>query len=309
VANRPRRFLVRWRTDAGLRLLHHQQSMNSNTIHLPRNPILLTGMVAVVVCLSLLAGCATSTTAGGAVGADRSQMMLVSSEQLEQMSAEAYTAVKADAAKQGTLNTNTAMVQRVRRIAANIAPQSRVFRADASNWAWETNVITSDQMNAFVMPGGRIMFYSGLIDQLRLSDDEIAIVMGHEIAHALREHAREQVSQAIAAQTAIGVGASIFGLGQGSADIAAVGYQALMATRFSRSHEAEADRVGLELSARAGYDPCAGITLWQKMGAANQGGRPPEFLSSHPSDAARIRSIEALLPTVMPLYRAAPTPR
>ncbi len=259
--------------------------------------------------MAMLTGCATSTTAGGAVGADRSQMMLVSSEQLEQMSADAYAAVKADAAKQGTLNTNGPLVQRVRRIAANIAPQSRVFREDTSSWPWETNVITSDVMNAFVMPGGRIMFYSGLIDQLQLTDDEIAIVMGHEIAHALREHAREQVSQAMAAQTAIGVGASIFGLGQGSADLAAAGYQALLATRFSRNHESEADRIGLELSARAGYDPRAGITLWQKMSAANQGGRPPEFLSSHPSDAARIRHIEALLPTVLPLYRAAAKPR
>jgi len=129
-------------------------------------------------------------------------------------------------------------------------------------------------------------------------------VLGHEIAHALREHSREQVSQAMAAQTTIGLGAALFGLGQGSADLAGAGYQALLATRFSRTDETEADRIGLELTARAGYDPRAGVTLWQKMIAANSGGRPPEFLSSHPADASRIQVIQSLLPTVIPLYAA-----
>jgi predicted Zn-dependent protease len=155
------------------------------------------------------------------------------------------------------------------------------------------------------MPGGKIMFYSGLIRQLNLSDDEIAVVMGHEISHALREHSREQVSQAIAAQTAIGVGAALLGLGQSSSDMANIAYESLIATRFSRTDESEADRIGLELTARAGYDPRAGVSLWQKMGKASSGGRPPEFLSSHPSDSSRVQQIEALLPTVMPLYTAA----
>jgi len=131
-------------------------------------------------------------------------------------------------------------------------------------------------------------------------------VMGHEISHALREHSREQASQAMAAQATIGIGAALLGLGQGSADLAGTGYQALVATRFSRTDEAEADRIGLELAARAGYDPHAGVTLWQKMIAANGGGaRQPEFLSSHPADENRVREIEALLPAVMPLYQAA----
>lgn len=137
-----------------------------------------------------------------------------------------------------------------------------------------------------------------------LSDAEIAIVMGHEVAHALREHAREQMSQALVAQTTIGAGASLMGLSQGSVDLASAGYQALIATRFSRNDEAEADHIGLELAARAGYDPRAGVTLWKKMMAANQNGRPPEFLSSHPAAASRVAQIEALLPTVMPLYQA-----
>jgi predicted Zn-dependent protease len=128
--------------------------------------------------------------------------------------------------------------------------------------------------------------------------------MGHEIAHALREHSREQVSQAIAAQAAIGAGTALLGLGQGAAELAGAGYQALIATRFSRTDESEADRIGLELAARAGYDPRAGVALWRKMMNAHSGGRAPEFLSSHPADSRRVAQIEALLPAVMPLYQA-----
>jgi predicted Zn-dependent protease len=262
--------------------------------------------VAVLLAISIslaLAGCET-TTSGGAVGADRQQLMLVSSQQLEQMSAEGYDKLKADSTAKGILNTDAPMLQRVRAIASRLQPQTRVFRPDAPSWHWEVNVINSTELNAFCMPGGKIMVYSGLVRQLGLSDDEIAIVMGHEIAHALREHSREQASQALAAQTAIGVGAALFGLGQGSSDMAGIAYQSLVATRFSRTDESEADRIGLELTARAGYDPRAGVTLWQKMTSENGSGRPPEFLSSHPSDSSRVQQIQALLPSVMPLYTA-----
>ncbi len=254
--------------------------------------------------LAALSGCET-TTAGGAVGADRSQFMVVSSQQLDQMAAQSYAKLLADASHKGVLNQDHALLQRVRTIAGRLEAQTGVFRADAPAWKWQVNTIHGNQLNAFCMPGGRIMVYSGLITQLRLSDDEIAIVLGHEIAHALREHSRAQVSQAIAAQTAIGLGASLLGLGEGSASLANAGYEALVATRFSRDDETEADRIGLELTARAGYDPRAGITLWQKMMSASQGGRPPEFLSSHPAQASRVQQIQSLLPTVMPLYDAA----
>ena len=251
-----------------------------------------------------LAGCA-STTEGGAVGAERKQLLLISSQQLEQMAAQSYAKLRAAASKKGTLNTDSALTQRVRAIAARIQPHTAVFRRDAPAWKWEVNVINSDELNAFCMPGGKIAFYSGLIRKLNLSDNEIAVVMGHEISHALREHSREQVSQAIAAQATIGVGAALLGLGGGSADLANTAYEALIATRFSRVDESEADRIGLELTARAGYDPRAAISLWQKMIKANQGGRPPEFLSTHPAETNRIQQIESLLPTVLPLYEAA----
>lgn len=258
-----------------------------------------------VLIIAILGGC-ESTTSGGAVGAKRQQLLLISSEQMNQMAVKAYSQLQADSKKKGTLNTDAALTNRVRAIASRITPQTRTFRADAPGWKWEVNTITSDELNAFCMPGGKIMFYTGLIKRLSLSDDEIAVVMGHEIAHALREHSREQVSQAIAAQTTIGIGAALLGLGDGAAGLANTGYEALIATTFSRTDESEADRIGLELSARAGYDPRAGVTLWQKMLKASQGSsRPPEFLSTHPAESSRIQQIESLLPTVMPLYQAA----
>ena len=267
-------------------------------------PRILAAALFCISTMALLGGCET-TTSGGAVGGDRKQLLLVSSQQLDQMAAQSYAKLKSDAAAQGTLNQDHALLQRVNAIASRLEPQTRTFRPDAPGWRWEVNVITSDKINAFCMPGGKIMVYTGLARQLNLSDDELAVVIGHEMSHALREHSREQVSQAIAAQSAIGIGAALLGLGQGSADLAGMGYQAFVATRFSRTDEDEADRMGLELMARAGYDPRAGVTMWQKMINANRGSQPPAFISSHPTDASRIQSIQALLPTVMPLYAAA----
>lgn len=264
----------------------------------------IVSVAALGLSLLMLGGCET-TTAGGAVGADRSQLLLVSSEQLDQMAAASYAKLQSDASDEGVLNEDRAMLRRVRNIASRLEAQTKVFRADAPAWKWEVNVITSDELNAFCMPGGKIMVYSGIITQLDLTDAELANVLGHEIAHALREHVREQMSQAMVAQGAIGVGAAVFGLGDATTDAAGMGYQALLATRFSRTDESEADRIGLELAARAGYDPRAGITLWQKMTSASQGGKPPEFLSSHPADASRVKQIQKLLPSVMPLYIAA----
>lgn len=267
----------------------------------------LLGVISFCLACVTVSGCA-STTEGGAVGAQRSQLMLISSDELEKMAEDSYAKLKAEASSKGELNRDTAMLKRVRAIATQIKPHTAVFRKDAPGWNWEVNVIDSKELNAFCMPGGKIMFYSGLITQLKMSDEEIAIVMGHEIAHALREHSREQVSQAIAAQTAIGIGTALLGLGQTSADISGTVYQALVATQFSRTDESEADDIGLELTARSGYDPRAGVTLWQKMIAAKSGGNPPEFLSSHPEDAKRIQRIQSLLPTVLPLYEAAKRP-
>lgn len=259
-------------------------------------------LVLAAIASAHLISCGT-TTESGAVGANRQQLLLVSSTELEQMSQQEYRKLLQVAAQKGVLNTDAAATQRVRAIANRIIPQTQVFRPDARNWQWEINVVTDNQVNAFCMPGGKIMVFTGLTNRLRATDSELAVVIGHEIAHALREHSREQVSHSVAAQTAIGVGSALFGV-EGAADLAGLAYQSLIATRFSRSHETEADRIGLELAARAGYDPRAGISLWQKMLGAS-GGTPPEFLSTHPSGENRIREIETLLTTVMPLYQQA----
>lgn len=272
------------------------------TMHTHRPTLRIFAALWLTVAAATLVGCQT-TTQGGAVGANRKQLLLISSAELEQLATQSYAKLQAESARDHKLNTDAAMLQRVRTIAARLEPQTAVFRRDAPLWKWEVNVINSPELNAFCMPGGKIMVYSGLIDQLHLSDEEIAIVLGHEISHALREHSREQVSQAIAAKTAIDLGSTLLGASAASADIANVGYNALIATKFSRIDEDEADQMGLELSARAGYDPRAGVTLWQKMINATQGGRPPEFLSTHPAEASRIERIQSLLPTVMPLYR------
>src|SRR5258706_7958638 len=154
------------------------------------------------------------------------------------MAAQSYAKLRSEAEGKGALNQDHAMLQRVRSIASRIEPQTRVFRADAPGWNWEVNVVSSEQLNAFCMPGGKIMFYSGLINKLHLTDDEIAIVMGHEISHALREHSREQVSQAGAPQAAIGAGPAPLGLGDVSTELAGGVYQALIATRVGRTDEA-----------------------------------------------------------------------
>ena len=264
----------------------------------------LVAAAAVTLAAVQLAGCAT-TTGAGAVGADRQQLMLVSSADLEKQAAQSYTQLRNDAAAKGVLNRDPTLTKRVQAIAARLEPQTGVFRPDAPGWKWEVNVVTSHELNAFCMPGGKIIFFSGLITRMALTDDEIAVIAGHEIAHALREHSREQLSQSMAADTAISVGAALLGLGSLTTGLTSTAYNSLVATSFSRGHETEADRIGLELTARAGYDPRAGVTVWKKMAAAHQGGASAEFLSTHPTDATRVREIESLLPAVMPLYEAA----
>jgi predicted Zn-dependent protease len=156
------------------------------------------------------------------------------------------------------------------------------------------------------MPGGKIAFYWGILQKLQLDDDEVAMIMGHEMAHALREHARERMGKTFATRGALEIGSALLGLGDLGRMAAGMGGQLLTLT-FSRSDESEADLVGMELAARAGYNPAAGVTLWQKMAAANKGA-PPEFLSTHPAGTTRIKDIEANLPKVEGLYRRAAKP-
>jgi predicted Zn-dependent protease len=194
-------------------------------------------------------------------------------------------------------------VQRLRRIAQQIIPFALEWNPRAKNWRWEVNLIGSKQVNAFCMPGGKIAFYSGILDQLKLSDDEVAMVMGHEVAHALREHARERMGKSAATNIGANVLAGVLGVGALGHQVIGQGAQ-LLSLKFSRDDESEADLVGMELAARAGYDPRAGVTLWQKMGAASKGA-PPQWLSTHPAGNTRIADIEKNLPKVLPLYEKA----
>lgn len=253
--------------------------------------------------LILVAGCETvSTTSGGAVGVDRRQQMLVSSEAIEQGAAKAYEAELKAARDKGTLNTDKAQLARVTNIARRIVAVTPAFRADAADWSWQFNVQKNKELNAYCMPGGRIMVYSGLIDSLGLSDAELATVIGHEIAHALREHTRERVSRAYAQQLLLSGATAVTGVSEGTANIANMIGEVTFQLPFGRDQESEADTIGLELMARAGYDPRAAITLWNKMSGAAGGGGTPKFLSTHPAPQDRIRQIEKNLPRVLPLF-------
>ena len=256
-----------------------------------------------------LAACST-TTEQGAVGVERRQLLLVSSAELDQAAAVQYQNVIKEQTPKGNVNKDPQQVERVRAITKRLIPQTAVFRKDALDWKWEVDVLTSPQINAWCMPGGKIAVYTGIIEKLQITDDELAAVLGHEISHALREHSRERASQ----QAAAGIGASLAGVladifvpGTGQLGSAAVGLggQVGVLLPYSRLHETEADRMGVELAARAGYDPRAAIALWQKMAKLSGGGAPPALLSTHPSNEARIKDLEVFSQRVLPLYEQA----
>lgn len=261
---------------------------------------------SLVAALLTAAGCASqvgSTTQGGALGVNRVQKLAGSSEQYNQQAQQQYQQVLQEAQAKGLLNRNPAVLQRVRNIAGHIVAQVGVFRPDAKNWNWAINTIDSPEVNAWCMPGGKMVVYNGLINQIRPTDDELAAVIGHEIAHALREHAREQAlrDQQIAfASILVGAALKSEDAMKTTSRIGQIGY----GFKYSREAESEADAVGLELAARAGYDPRAAASLWRKMAAAG-GGRPPEFLSTHPDPANREAALAQAAQKLMPIYEQA----
>ena len=264
-------------------------------------------LVGAIVLAALLASCqSVQTTQRGVVGVDRKQQMsmLVSEQELREGAVQAYREELSKERSKGALNADYGITSRVRSITARLIGVTGAFRSDAPGWPWEVNVVRSDTINAWVMPGGKVVVYTGLVDKLRLSDDEIAAVVGHEISHALREHARERASQQITAGLVLQGGAAVLGGGQASVDLGKLVYQLTFGLPNSRLHESEADRIGVELAARAGYDPRAAVTLWQKM-AREGGGGGPQWLSTHPSADTRIRDLEVYSARVMPLYEQA----
>jgi predicted Zn-dependent protease len=243
----------------------------------------------------------------GDVGRTSRLAKLVPAEQVEAAAAQQYAQMTREAAQQRALGpADHPQVVRLRAIAERLIPFARPWNERAASWRWEVNLIGSKQINAFCMPGGKIAFYYGILQQLQLSDDEVATIMGHEMAHALREHARERMGKTAATRLGAGLLSSVLGLGNVGDQLLGMGAQ-LLTLRFSREDESEADIVGMDLAARAGYDPRAGVSLWQKMLAANRNA-PPEFMSTHPSGETRIRDIEAKLPKVLGLYERAAKP-
>ena len=259
-------------------------------------------------CLVMTSCQTVQTTRGGVVGVDRPQQMSVltpSAAEVDAIAAQQYQQISQGAAQKGALNRDPTQTERVRRIAQRLIPPTTVFRDDAVRWQWQVNVLTSNEVNAWCMPGGKIAVYSGLIEQLQITDDELAAVMGHEIAHALREHARERMGreQAAAVGTAVGSTVLEYFTGIRLGQLGDTFAQAMFVLPNSRANEQEADRIGVELAARAGYDPRAAVSLWQKMAAG--GGQPPQWLSTHPSHETRIRDLQDYAQRVLPLYEQA----
>jgi len=262
-------------------------------------------LVITVILLLQSGGCAT-TTNKSASGVERRQLLLLPESQVETMSLQSYQQTLKEANGKKTLNTDPAALARVREISSRLIAQAPIFRPDAKNWKWEINVDKNNQVNAYCMPGGKIMVFTGLIDQLKPSDDELAVVIGHEISHALREHGRERMSQAYVQQFGLQALAAFATGTAGTAAVqaAGVGSQLFFALPNSRTQEAEADRMGLELAARAGYNPESAIVLWTKMSKLG-GNKPPAYLSDHPADQARINDLQKLMPKMIPLYEQA----
>lgn len=263
-------------------------------------------IVTTVLCSTLMAtglSACSSTTNTGAIGVNRSQLLVVSEQQVMQLSNQSYQQELQQARAQGVLDVNQDQLNRLKGIANRLIARTPAYRPDAQQWPWEVHVIKTNELNAHVLPGGKIVFYSGIIDRLNLTNDEIAAVMGHEMSHALREHTRERLSRQVATQTGIDLAASVLGLSSGQAQIAGVAGDLGLTLPNSRTQETEADLMGLELMARAGYNPNAAITLWKKMQNAEGRGEPPQFLSTHPVSSTRIANIQALLPKVLPLYQ------
>jgi predicted Zn-dependent protease len=262
-------------------------------------------VIASVVLCSLLLACA-NTTKSGAVGINRSQFMVVSSAEVDRLSAISYNEQNQKAKEKNILVTSGPTYNRLKTISNRLIQQTSVFRDDTRQWNWQLTLINAPTLNATCAPGGKITFYTGLIEQLNLTDDEIAAIMGHEIAHALREHGRERLSQAMTQNALTSIALAAAGPYGSAVNAANQAAQYILVLPNSRQNESEADAIGIELAARAGYNPQAAISVWQKMNKVTEGKNPPEFLSTHPSGDTRIEQISELLPAVQPLYMSAP---
>lgn len=286
------------------------KSLTMNASFQPTTPraLMSRALLAIGVAASLACGLPAQARDGIEITKQSTFSRLVSADQVEQAATAQYQQLQQQAKGQNALAPeNHPQLIRLRAIANRIIPYSYEWNARAREWKWEVNLLQSKEINAFCMPGGKIAFYTGILETLKLTDDEVAMVMGHEIAHALREHARERMGKTAATRLGANIFSSLLGLGHTGDALLNMGGQ-LLTLRFSREDESEADLVGMDLAARAGYDPRAGISLWEKMATANKGA-PPQFLSTHPSSSTRIQDMQAALPKVMPVFSKADKPK
>jgi predicted Zn-dependent protease len=300
-----------FRTDAALDVTHGMScACPMHRSHLLRSRRLFTGLLASAALPAWAQqdrGAAADEGVRRDVGKESKFTKLVSAEQVEAAAQQQYAQMLKQAQQQRALAPDShPQLERLRYIAQRLIPATDEWNSRAKQWKWEVNLLGSKDLNAFCMPGGKIAFYHGILSQLQLTDDEVATIMGHEMAHALREHARERMGKTAATRLGAGALSALLGLGNLGDAALSMGAQ-LLTLRFSREDESEADIVGMDIAARGGYDPAAGVTLWQKMMAAAKGA-PPQFMSTHPAGATRIKDIEGKLGKVRPIYARAAKP-
>ena len=259
-------------------------------------------LCAGILAFLVLTACAENPVTG------RREFVVVSEEQAIQSSAVAYREMMGQLEKKNQVESGTARAARVRAIADRLIAQATRLRPGTAKWSWEVRVIDEPKtVNAFAMAGGKIAVYSGMWQTLKATDEELAQVLGHEIGHAIAAHTRERISLAMATGLVSSVAAAALSRDSSTRDLALSGLEmgAALAITLpnSRQSESEADAIGIELAARAGFDPRAAVTLWEKMG--RQGATPPEFLSTHPSPENRRQRLQVLAEKLEPVYRAA----
>jgi predicted Zn-dependent protease len=258
--------------------------------------------IAPILAIVALAGCQTNPITG------RQQFMLVTEGAAISESKVAYAAILQPLAKEGKIDSNPATVARVHEITGRLIAQAVKFRPETQSWEWSVKVIDDPKtVNAWCMAGGKMAIYTGLIQQVKPTDDELAQVMGHEISHALAKHTAERMSRAVAMQMGLGALAMTQQNSQ-YGDLTLTGAQAAAVLALelpnSRTAESEADRIGIELAAKAGYDPHAAVTLWEKMAKVSGGGKSrTDFLSTHPAPVKRMETLAGLVPQMMPYYQ------
>ncbi len=255
-------------------------------------------LILTILTFSLLAACATNI-------AGRKQVMLVSEKKAIESSKQAYINTLEPFEQKGLLDSNPDMVRRVNLITSKLIKQAKLLRPGSKKWDWSVKIIDDPKtINAWCMAGGKMAIYTGLINQLNATDDEIAQVMGHEISHALANHTAERMSVAMASDLAVNLYNSTIGDSTGTTSLATAAAQVALQLPNSRTSESEADEIGIKLAAKAGYNPNAAVTLWQKMAKAG-GGSSLEFMSTHPSPKNREKALKKMIPKMMPYYQAA----